>query len=246
MRAPFSSLKEKFKSASVYFTNSGKDRFSDSDNISFLKACQIEPFCGFLGGDTLYSMGSFSYSWSQLPSNTQVGRYCSIAKGVKILGTRHPMEWLSTSSFTYDSAFPIFKDLNSLEGDRFKVSQKPTSDSTIMIGHDVWIGANVVLKPGITIGTGSVIAASSLVVKDVAPYSVVGGNPGKLIKSRFDSETVNRLLKSEWWDYKFTDFADLNFKDPQEFCEQLDAMVKQGHIEKFNPGFVNLHEIAIK
>lgn len=248
MRVAFGVLKGVFKSASIYFTNNGKDRFLDNDLVSYSEGCIIEPNCGFLAGNILSEMGSFSYSWSALPLNSRVGRYCSIAPRLKIIGTRHPMEWVSTSSFTYDSSFPIFKDLNLAEGDIFKTSRLPASDSRVFIGHDVWIGADVTLKPGITIGTGSVIAASSVVVKDVPPYSVVGGNPAKIIKSRFDSKTVNRLLASEWWNYKFTDFAGMDVKEPLKFCDKLDEMVKACEIEIYAPSKIVLESVhgAIK
>ncbi|WP_196250032.1 CatB-related O-acetyltransferase [Pseudomonas putida] len=235
MRVSFGVLRDKLKAGSVHFTNNGKDRLSDDDIVNYAEGCSLEPHCGFLGGNALFEMGSFSYTWSPLPIDSKVGRYCSIAAGLKILGARHPMEWISTSSFTYDAKFPIFKGLNEAEGNVFKVSKRPTSESRIIIGNDVWIGAGVTIKPGVSIGTGAVIAAASIIVKDVPPYSVVGGNPGKIIKSRFDPKTINRLLSSEWWNYKFTDFAGLNIQNPIEFCEELEERISAGSIARYTP-----------
>lgn len=232
MKAEYGAIRGKLEAAPIHFTNNGKARFSDSDIITFEEGCSIEPNCGFLGGNILFEMGSFSYTWSPLPPNSAVGRYCSIASGLKTLGARHPMEWVSTSSFTYDGNFPLFKDFNDADGSFFKVARRPVFESRIVIGNDVWIGAGVTLKPGISIGTGSVIAAGSIVVKDVPPYSVVGGNPGKIIKPRFDPRTINSLLSSEWWNYKFTDFAGLDIQDPIKFCEALMRRVRSGEVAR--------------
>lgn len=244
MRVSFSKVKSKLRSGKVYFTPSGVDRFKDEDLISFPDDCEVEPYTGFLSGNSFCSMGAFSYSWSPLPFGVTVGRYCSIARGLKILGVRHPMERISTSSFTYDSSFVIFKSLVNSESSNFKVRPKPAAvqSDMIVIGHDVWIGADVTLKPGITIGIGSVIAASSMVVKDVPPYSVVGGNPAKIIKDRFDSATVNLLFSSEWWNYKFTDFAGMNMEKPKEFATSLKSAVRENKIDRYLPGSISLKD----
>ncbi|VVO11906.1 CatB-related O-acetyltransferase [Pseudomonas fluorescens] len=244
MRVAYGVLKDRLKAASVHFTNKGSSRFSDSDVLTYVEGCSIEPHCGFLGGNNLFEMGSFSYSWSKLHGNARVGRYCSIAAGLKLLGGRHPMEWVSTSSFTYDGKFPLFKELNDAEGGLFKPAKRPVFESRIVIGHDVWIGGNVTLKPGITIGTGSVIAASSLVVKDVPPYSVVGGNPAKIIKRRFDDKTVNRLLSSEWWNYKFTDFSGIDVQSPLGFCDELEKRIGSGEVVRYAPEKLVLSSVA--
>lgn len=235
MRVPFGDIRERLSAAKIFFTPSGMDRLKDQDIISFSDDCEIEPYAAFLGGNNLFSMGAFSYSWSQLPLNASVGRYCSIAKGLKILGVRHPMEWITTSSFTYDHNFIIYKDLVDAEGSSFKTKRRPSQSDHVVIGHDVWIGADVTLKPGITIGNGSVIAASSMVVKDVPPYSVVGGNPAKVIKSRFDVTTINILSSVEWWNYKFTDFAGMDFDSPLVFSENLKTAIKEGRVSRFFP-----------
>ena len=69
------------------------------------------------------------------------------------------------------------------------------------IGNDVWIGQSTIILSGVTIGDGAIIGANSLVTKDVKPYAVVGGNPAKLIKYRFDEDTIDKLLKIKWWDW---------------------------------------------
>ena len=73
------------------------------------------------------------------------------------------------------------------------------SNGDIIIEHDVWLGINVTVMSGIKIGTGAIVAANSVVTKDVPPYAIVGGNPAKHIRNRFDDKTIEFLLKSEWW-----------------------------------------------
>ena len=244
MRLPFGNIKDRLSEAKIYFTPSGEIRHKDGDIINISDNCRIEPHSAFLGGNNLFSMGSFSYSWSALPINATVGRYCSIARGLRVLGTRHPMEWVSTSSFTYDRNFIIYKDLVSEEQSLFKVKPKPAVEERIKIGNDVWIGADVTIKPGVTIGNGAVIAASSLVVKDVPDYSVIGGNPGKIIKRRFDEKAISMLSDLEWWRYKFTDFAGLDFDAPEIFAEQLKQRISESKISIYSPVAIDLFQTA--
>ncbi len=122
--------------------------------------------------------------------NAEIGKYCSIAKGTKIGLGKHPTYLLSTNSIFYkqgisDSfARPI--DFNEFE--------------TVHIGNDVWIGLESVIMDGVTIGDGAIIAARSVVTKDVPPYSIVGGAPAKVIKYRFDQAIIDLLLKIKWWE----------------------------------------------
>ncbi|MDC4545628.1 hypothetical protein OHV61_18365, partial [Acinetobacter baumannii] len=87
----------------------GDTRFTDNDDIYYQKGVEIEPYCGFMVGNYIWKVGAFSYSWSKLPITTQVGRYCSIAAGVSVMGLRYPYEWATTSASTYDKNFIIYK-----------------------------------------------------------------------------------------------------------------------------------------
>ncbi|WP_238704992.1 CatB-related O-acetyltransferase [Parasedimentitalea marina] len=103
----------------------------------------------------------------------------------------------------------------------------------LSIGHDVWIGQNVLLKGGISIGDGAVIAAGPVVTKDVEPYSIVGGNPATVIKSRFSDEIICDLIGLQWWAYKYDSLQLLEFSDPKTFIrdfptsEQLKLLPEQ-------------------
>lgn len=122
-----------------------------------------------------------------------IGKFCMIASDVKFImnGANH----LSNSLSAYP--FAIFGNgwENAMEGKDYP--QK----GDIIIGNDVWIGYNATIMAGVTIGDGAIIAANSTVVKDVAPYSIVGGNPAFEIKKRFDEDTIARIMDLKWWDW---------------------------------------------
>ena len=118
-----------------------------------------------------------------------IGDYCSIAAEVGIfLGGEHHPEWVSTYPF------------GALWREHDHPGQ-PKTRGNVVIGNDVWIGRGATIMSGVTIGDGAVIAARALVVKDVPPYAIVGGNPAKLIRYRFDEATIEKLLAIRWWDW---------------------------------------------
>jgi acetyltransferase-like isoleucine patch superfamily enzyme len=120
----------------------------------------------------------------------KIGKFCSIAPDVRIfLAGEHATATVSTYPFAH-----MFKDGAKLPRDK-------GSKGDVVIGNDVWIGDGVLILSGVTIGDGAVIAARAVVTRDVKPYSVTGGVPAKVIKMRFDSLTVERLLRIAWWDW---------------------------------------------
>ena len=107
------------------------------------------------------------------------------------MGGNHRTDWISTYPFGH------------IHQDQFSVLEStghPQTKGDVVIGNDVWIGSGVTIMSGIHIGDGAVIAASACVVKDVAPYSIVGGNPATCIKMRFEKDIVEILLLLKWWD----------------------------------------------
>lgn len=120
-----------------------------------------------------------------------IGKFCMIASGVTFImnGGNHLTEAITTYPFA------IFGGdwQNAMEGKSY-----PTKGDTV-IGNDVWIGHDATIMPGVTIGDGAIIAAKSVVTKDVEPYTIVGGNPAKAIRKRFDDHKINQLLELQWW-----------------------------------------------
>ncbi len=233
-----------------YFSGLGDDEvfFEPHHRLFFDESLQLEPYCSFLSdfnhrNDILCSMGSFSYSWSKLPAWLRVGRYCSIAHGLKFMGPRHPYERISSSSFTYDRNFVICNQFCQDYKKSFQSEFFETLDNTTVIGNDVWIGEGVTMANGIRIGDGAIIAANSHVVKDVPPYAIVGGNPAKIIKMRFDDKTVNRLIESRWWEYDFTVFDQKSFLDPNRALDMLEEKIAQGEVAKFVPKAITARDL---
>jgi acetyltransferase-like isoleucine patch superfamily enzyme len=145
-------------------------------------------------------VGRFSYGASNIrlhASNQDaalyIGRYCSIAASVEIfLGGNHRVDWITTFPFGH-----IFQE--ELGGE--SIVGHPHTRGDVRIGNDVWIGQGATIMSGVSIGDGAVIAANAHVVSDVPPYTIVGGNPARAIKRRFDDALIERLLCLRWWEF---------------------------------------------
>lgn len=123
-------------------------------------------------------------------ASLKIGSYCSFAKNVQIfLGGNHRADWVSTYRF------PVFFT------EAKHIKDSAITNGSVVIGNDVWLCENSTILSGINIGHGAVVANGAMVTKDVAPYSIVGGNPAKHIRWRFDEETRLALLNTAWWDW---------------------------------------------
>lgn len=143
-----------------------------------------------------------------------IGKFCMIASDVKFImnGANHLTDSLSTYPFS------IFENgwEKAMEGKTYP--QK----GNITIGNDVWIGYNATIMAGVTIGDGAIIATNSTVIKDVAPYSIVGGNPAKEIKKRFPDKTIAKLLELQWWNW---DIEKITANVQQLTCNNIDDLM---------------------
>lgn len=162
-----------------------------------------------------YKIGEYTYGYPriftfQLDNKVQIGKFCSIAEEVKIfLGGNHNMKAPTTYSLRYF-----------LGGH----SEKSLTKGDVIIGNDVWIGYDAMILSGVKIGDGAVIGAKAVVAKDVAPYSIVVGNPAREVGKRFDDKTIKKLLRIKWWDWpidKIRENASLLEGDIDEFIKKF-------------------------
>ena len=168
------------------------------------------------------SIGKYTYGTHNLiiryynsGSNLTVGNFCSIAENINIyLVGNHRSDWVTTYPFGHINNH-IFNNFNG-EG-------HPATKGDVIIGNDVWIGQNATIMSGVTIGDGAVIANNSHVVKNVEPYSLVGGNPAKFIKYRFTNEQIEKLLEIKWWNW---DDEKINKFTPLLCNENIDDFIK--------------------
>lgn len=137
-------------------------------------------------------IGDYSYCGYFCNLNhVKIDKFCSIANGVVIGGASHPIHFVSTSpAFLKNNGAKCAGRFGSLEFKNFK---------NTVIGSDVWIGENAIIKSGVEIGHGAVIGMGAVVTRNVAPYSIVVGNPARHIRYRFDKSTREKLLQLEWW-----------------------------------------------
>ena len=126
--------------------------------------------------------------------DSTIGSFCSIGVEVHIGHGNHPINFLTTSPFFYEPA------LGFLYPDSVCHTEFRTT-SAVHIGNDVWIGNFAFIKNGVNIGDGAIIGAHSVVTKDVPPYAIVAGNPAKIIRYRFNEETIQKLLRLKWWEF---------------------------------------------
>lgn len=149
-----------------------------------------------IGEESVFSgrLGRYSYLGDGCRINAEIGKFCSIGNGVVTTGGTHPTGiWASTHPAFYSTAKQCGKSF---------VSQELYAEATppAVIGNDVWIGTGALLIGGVNVGDGAIIAAGAVVTKDVAPYTIVGGNPAKELRKRFSDGDIAFLQELKWWE----------------------------------------------
>lgn len=138
-----------------------------------------------------HNIGEYTYGRPNVfgdDASLKIGKFCSLAMNTTIyLGAEHQTKWVTT--------YPFFAKFNEAS------HTSNTTKGDVIIGNDVWLADGVLVLSGVTIGDGAVIAARSVVTKDVKPYEIVGGNPAKHIKFRFNESQIDSLLKIKWWNW---------------------------------------------
>jgi acetyltransferase-like isoleucine patch superfamily enzyme len=184
---------------------------------------EIETPC-YLGGARFSTesgepcrIGRCSYfrSGARFAAFSRIGRFCSVARDVKVGDGNHPVDWVSTHPFTHVASYTgkpaCMEDVASI------------SKAAPVIGNDVWIGVNAVVLAGVTIGDGAVVAAGAVVTRDVPAYAVVGGVPAKVIRYRFSDAVISELQSLQWWDYDPAELVAFDCRHPDRFIEQFRA-----------------------
>lgn len=158
-------------------------------------------------------IGKYSYIGNNsFVSDTDIGSFTSISTDCYIGGTSHPTDWVSTS--------PVFHKWENIMKKNFARHEFEIFKRTT-IGNDVWIGNRVMIKAGVKIADGAVIGMGSIVTKDIGPYEIWAGNPARLIRKRFEDETIDALEKMKWWEWddnKIEKYAE-KFTVPSELIE---------------------------
>lgn len=165
------------------------------DTLTLIKPTITRP--NIIAGDFSYYAGQdfesrVTHHYDFIGDKLIIGKFCQIGAGVEFVmnGANHQMNCVTTYPFYifggWDATPPAMSDLP-LKGDT-------------VVGHDVWIGQNVTVLPGVHVGDGAIVGLNSTVTRDVPPYTVVAGNPARVIRERFDRELTVLLLRLRWWD----------------------------------------------
>ena len=191
------------------------------------------------------AVGAFSYFGGQdsrIDHVAMIGRFCAIAAGVTIGPHEHPTDFLS--------AHPLFEGASAwAKAGMFQAANRPmiqkaqqvlahrreTRFAKVEIGHDVWIGEGAFIRRGVTIGSGAVIAARSVVRHDVPPYAVVAGVPARIVRYRFDPAVIADLEELRWWRYGLSALDGVDFTDIGQAITTIDQNIAAGRAVLYDP-----------
>jgi acetyltransferase-like isoleucine patch superfamily enzyme len=152
----------------------------------------------------------FGMNESCFIARATAGAFCAIGARTAINPFNHPIDWLSTNEFQYHpKSFDWVDEYNQIE----RLERMPDMFQHVTIGNDVWTGHNVNVMAGVNVGDGAIIAAGSVVTKDVPPFAIVAGVPATVKRYRFPEKTIARLLRVKWWDLELSQLSGLPFRD---------------------------------
>ncbi len=209
---------------STVFPLAGYDRLCFLKNIIDHPQISIGDYTYYDDFDTVANFQrNVRYLFDFTGDRLSIGKFCMIASGVEFImnGANHLTDAVS--------AYPFAVFGGDWSGAMAGKSY-PTKGDTV-IGNDVWIGYRAAVMPGVTIGDGAMIGAYSVVTRDVEPYSIVGGNPARLIRKRFDEPTINRLRQLAWWHWpidKISQYSSLLTGQVADFLATVDQNGQEG------------------
>ena len=217
--------------AAITLNNTGPETIVDAErNIrlkSFSKVIQSEIDGSFTLGEYSCVNRSHFGRYSGVGSlgyvtDTTVGRYCTFGSRLSIGAFNHPTDWLSVHEFAYRDISGIYGE-TIIDGGRNLLldGTRPTR-----IGNDVWIGDNATVKRGVTINDGAVIGLSAVVTRDVEPYGIVVGNPGRILRKRFSDTVIAKLLELQWWKMDLQSLRGIDFQNIERAIQQLNERAK--------------------
>ena len=195
---------------------------------------------------TLLQVGAFTSISGGRIGGVKIGRYCAIAPEVHIGAYEHPTDWLTCSRIAH---YPVvhgwdeFCRPDRVDFIRANVKHFRQSRPVTTLGHDVWIGQGAFIRSGVTLGTGCIVGARSVVVKDVPPYAIVAGMPARIKRYRFDEKTIERLLALQWWRYSLYDCFQVPFDRIGESLDQLEDLIGSGQIKEYCPKPLSAHDL---
>ncbi len=163
----------------------------------------------------------FGMNESCFIARATAGAFCAIGARTSINPFNHPIDWLSTNEFQYHpKSFDWVDEYNQIE----RLERTPDMFKHVTIGNDVWTGHNVNVMAGVNVGDGAIIAAGSIVTKDVPPYAIVAGVPASVKRYRFPEKTVERLLRVKWWDLELSQLSGLPFRDIDRCLDMIEEI----------------------
>lgn len=184
----------------------------------------------------LNRFGAFSYgNVGAVLYDADVARYCSIAHEVMVGPTEHPVDWMSSHCFVFNDRGTLGHSSDFL--DIVSDNSFAANNARTIIGNDVWIGYRAFIRRGVVVGDGAIVAANATVVKDVEPYTVVGGTPAKVIRKRFDDVTIKRLQALQWWGYSMSKKAlgSLDYADVSKSLDAIERAIEDGRLKVLEP-----------
>lgn len=189
---------------------------------------------GFIGAFTQINMWDAKTDTAECFIDcSSIGRYCSIARGVNIGFAGHSTTFLSSSTlFKFNQNAEEFTPFLEKRNSAWEIEMKEKNLQSWkkplpVIGNDVWIGFGVTVLNGVCIGDGAVVAAGSVVTKDVEPYTIVAGAPARPIKKRFSDKLIERLIKLRWWDYNPVVLEGLDISAPEKSIDELEDRIAE-------------------